>query len=190
MKKLLILGMTLLMMSSCVKHAQVYLLLSEEEAAAIPYQMGQNVNFINQNGDTLTYSVTRDVTYPYNSDQYINAINGGDVMHPERYNYNCYARTVILTTEGQPYKNRLCFTIRPEKDFTFSFGDQEFDLEGSLFTNGPSNISTINGDNYESVHHQILYSQYTGELIYDWYYNEEFGLLYFQKGDFSLTRIP
>ena len=121
MKKLLILGMTLLMMSSCVKHAQVYMLLSEEEAAAIPYQMGQTVKFLNQNGDTITYEVTRDVTYPYNSDQYLNAINGGDVMHLERYNYNCYARTVILTTDGQPYNNRFCFTIRPEKDFTFSF---------------------------------------------------------------------
>ena len=189
MKKLLILGMTLLMMSSCVKHAQVYLLLSEEEAAAIPYQMGQTVNFINQDGDTVTYIVTRDVTYPYNSDQYINAINGGDVMHPERYNYNCYARTVILTIDRQPYNNRLCFTIRPEKDFTFSFGfgGQEINLEGSLYTNGPC---TIDGINYEYVHHQILYSQYTGELIYDWYYNEEFGLLYFKKGDFSLRRIP
>lgn len=189
MKKLLILGMTLLMMSSCVKHAQVYLLLSEEEAAAIPYQMGQTVKFLNQNGDTVTYEVTRDVTYPYNDEQYINAINGGDVSHLERYNYSCYARTVILTTDGQPYNNRFCFTIRPEKDFTFSFrfGDQEFDLEGSLYTNSPC---SINGDNYESVHHQILYSQYTGELIYDWYYNEDLGLLYFQKGDFSLTRVP
>lgn len=189
MKKILILGMTLLMMSSCVKHAQVYMLLSEEEAAAIPYQMGQTVKFLNQNGDTVTYEVTRDVTYPYNYDQYINAIHGGDIMHSERYDYSCYARTVILTTDGQPYNNRFCFTIRPEKDFTFSFrfGDQEFDLEGSLYTTGPG---TINDDNYESVHHQILYSQYTGELIYDWYYNEEFGLLYFQKGDFSLTRIP
>jgi len=27
-------------------------------------------------------------------------------------------------------------------------------------------------------------------LLYDWYYNEEFGLLSFTKGDFSLTRIP
>ena len=42
----------------------------------------------------------------------------------------------------------------------------------------------------EIVHHEILYSQYTGELIYDWYYSEELGLLYFKKGDFSLTRIP
>lgn len=184
----MIIGMTLLMMSACVKHADIYMLLSDEDAAAIPYQMGQTVKFLNQNGDTVTYQVSRDVTYPYNPDQYINAVNGGDVMHPAQNSIECYARTVNLTAEQQ-YSHCLSFTAKPEKDFAFCFdgGPNELNLDMSLLVNGPC---TVNGIDYEHVHHEVLYSQYTGELLYDWYYNEEFGLLYFKKGDFSLTRIP
>ena len=187
MKKLLILGMTLLMMSSCVKHAQVYLLLSEEEAAAIPYQMGQTVKFLNQNGDTVTYEVTREDTYPYNYEQYINAIHGGDVMHPAPHSTECYARTVILYE--QSYANHMCFTVKPGKEFSFYFISNEGELNLDMYLPSVSSYA-INGIEYEGVHHEILYSQYTGELLYDWYYNEEFGLLYFEKGSFSLTRIP
>lgn len=188
MKKIFILSMMLLMMSSCVKHAQIYMLLSDEDKAAIPYEIGQTLKFLNQNGDTVIYKVTRDVIYPYNGDQYINALNGGDVMHPAHNSIECYARTVNLTCE-QSFANRLCFTVRPEKEFSFCFGGgmDELNLDMSLLTNGPC---TIDGINYEYVHHEILYSQYTGELIYDWYYNEELGLLSFTKGDFSITRIP
>jgi len=188
MKKIILFCATLLMMSACVKHADIYMLLSNEDAAAIPYKMGQTVKFLDQNGDTITYQVTRDETYPYNGEQYINALNGGDVMHPAHHSIECYARTVNLTHE-QSFANRLCFTVRPEKEFSFCFGSgmNALDMDMSLLTNGPC---TVNGINYEGVHHEILYSQFTGELIYDWYYNEEFGLLYFQKGDFSLTRIP
>lgn len=184
MKKIMMIGMTLLMMSSCVKHADIYMLLSDADAAAIPYQKGQTVKFLDQNGDTLTYQVINDEIYPYNEEQYINAIHGGDVMHPAYNSTECYARTVILAREdgnGQ----WLCFTIRPEREFSFYSGD--ISLSFSLFSN---DSCTINGINYENVYHEILYSQHTGELLYDWYYNEEFGLLYFRKGDFELTRIP
>ncbi len=184
MKKLVFIGMTLLLMSSCVKHADIILKLSEEDAAAIPYREGQTVKFLNQVGDTLTYQLVRDEIYPYNGDQYINAINGVDVMHPAPHSTECYARTVILICEEWDAK-RLCFTARPEKEF--SFHSDDLDLNICLLPNGPY---TINGIDYEHVHHEILYSHYTGELLYDWYYNEEFGLLYFKKGDFSLTRIP
>ena len=191
MKKIMMIGLTLLMMSSCIKHANIYMLLSDEDAATIPYEMGQIVKFLDQNGDTVTYQVVRDVTYPYNEDQYINALNGGDVLHPAHNSIECYARTVnlCLCDQSSTFNKRLCFTVRPEKEFSFcySFGENELDLDMSLMTNGPC---TINGIDYEQVHHEILYSQYTGELIYDWYYSEELGLLYFKKGDFSLTRIP
>ena len=60
MKKIWTIGMMLLLMSSCVKHADIYLKLSEEDAAAIPYREGQTVKFLDQNGDTVTYEVTRD----------------------------------------------------------------------------------------------------------------------------------
>lgn len=187
MKKIMIIGMTLLMMSACVKHADIYMLLSDEDATAIPYQQGQTVKFLDQNGDTVTYQVERDVIYPYNDDQYINAIHGGDVMHPAHHSVECYARTVNLCE--QSYANRFCFTVKPGKEFSFCFISSEGELNLDMYL--PSNDTcTINGIDYERVHHEILYSQYTGELLYDWYYNEEFGLLYFKKGDFSLIRIP
>ena len=186
MKKTMMIGMTLLMMSSCIKHADIYTLLSDADAAAIPYEQGQTVKFLDQNGDTVTYQVERDVIYPYNDGQYINAIHGGDVMHPAHHSVECYARTVNLCE--QSYANHFCFTVKPGKEFSFYFISSEGELNLDMYL--PSNNSyTINGIDYERVHHEILYSHYTGELLYDWYYNEEFGLLYFQKGEFSLTRI-
>ena len=187
MKKIWTIGMMLLLMSSCVKHADIYLKLSEEDAAAIPYREGQTVKFLNQDGDTVTYEVTRDEIYPYNGEQYINAIHGGDVMHPAPHSTECYARTVILYE--QSYANHMCFTVKPGKEFSFYFISNEGELNLDMYLPSVSSC-TINGIDYEHVYHEILYSHFTGELLYDWYYNEEFGLLYFEKGNFSLTRIP
>ena len=123
MKKIWTIGMMLLLMSSCVKHADIYLKLSEEDAAAIPYREGQTVKFLNQDGDTVTYEVTREDTYPYNYEQYNNAIHGGDVMHPAPHSTECYARTVILYE--QSYANHMCFTVKPGKEFSFYFISNE-----------------------------------------------------------------
>lgn len=180
-------GLTLLMMSACVKHPDIYMLLSDEDAAAIPYEQGQTVKFLDQNGDTVTYQVERDETYPYNYEQYNNALYGGDVMNPTPHSVECYARTVNLREQSNA--NQLSFTVKPGKEFSFCFLSSEGELNLDMYL--PSNDSYTNDvDSYEHVHHEILYSQYTGELLYDWYYNEESGLIYFKKGDFSLTRIP
>ena len=187
MKKIWTIGMMLLLMSSCVKHADIYLKLSEKDAAAIPYREGQTVKFLNQDGDTVTYQLVRDEIYPYNGEQYINAIHGGDVMHPAPHSTECYARTVILYE--QSYANHMCFTVKPGKEFSFYFISNEGELNLDMYLPSVSSY-TINGIDYEHVHHEILYSHFTGELLYDWYYNEEFGLLSFTKGDFSITRIP
>ena len=98
--------------------------------------------------------------------------------------YNCYARTVILECEKNG--KRLGFTIRPEKEIAF-YLDYDFDLYGSLLTNDPC---TIDGIDYEHVHHQTLYDPSTGELIYDWYYNEEYGLFYIKYYEQLLKRVP
>ena len=99
-----------------MKHPNIVLKLSEEEAAVIPYELGQTVKFLNQDGDTLSFQVLRDQTYPYNGEQYYNAIFGGDVYHPSRY--YCYARTVVLDREEGGI---LGFTILPQKEFYFFY---------------------------------------------------------------------
>ena len=185
MKKFILIGIAILMMSSCVKHPDIYVKLTEEDTAAIPYQMGQTVKFLDHNGDTLAFQVIRDITYPYNGEQNYYAIHDGNVFQPSCY--YCYARTVVLTCNQNG--KRLGFTILPKKEFVFYFGSNgsNFDLNCHLL---PNNTYTFDNTDYADAHHEILYSQFSGELMYDWYYNEEFGLLYFQKGDFSLTRIP
>lgn len=187
MKKYILIGMVLMMMCSCVKHPDIYIKLSKEEAAAIPYQLGQTVSFLDQNGDTLGFQVTRDETYPYNGELYYNATCDEVDMQPGKYSYYCYARTVVMTCDQ--HGKQLCFTVLPKKEFVFFFVGfgSNLELNGYLSSNGSYEI---NNTNSIQVHHEILYSHYTEELLYDWYYSEEFGLLYFQKGDFSLTRIP
>ena len=179
MKKLLIFCATLILMSSCIEHARIYVKLTDEDAAAIPYQIGQAVDFLDQNGDTLTYIVTYDETYPYDQDRYHYPAKTS--IYEEYYSY---ARTVIL--ECEKTGKRLGFTIRPEKELAFYF-DNEFDLYGSLQTNAPF---TVEGIDYEHVHHQILYDSSNGQLIYDWYYNEEYGLIYIKYYDQLLKRVP
>ena len=62
MKKIIMMCMVLLAISSC-KKGNDYVPLSEEDAAAIPYQMGQTVKFINQDNDTVVCQVTWDQTH-------------------------------------------------------------------------------------------------------------------------------
>ena len=178
MKKLLIICTALIMMSSCIEQAHIYMKLTDEDAAAIPYQMGQTVDFIDQNGDTLTYKVTYDETYPYDIDRYFNRLGPDDKHYYD--DYYCYARTVILDCDRNG--TSLGFTILPEKEINCHFGN-EIDLNGSLLNTAPYTVDGI-------VHHGILYSQYTGELIFDWAYNEEYGLLQIKYYDKMLTRVP
>ncbi|MBR0176322.1 MAG: hypothetical protein IJQ11_02715 [Bacteroidales bacterium] len=185
MKKIIIIGMALIMTSSCVKHPNIILKLSEEEAAAIPYQMGQTVNFLDQDGDTLAFQVIRDITYPYSQEPLYYAVHDVDVVEPCQYDR--YARTVVMTCEQDA--KRLGFTVLPKKDFFFYFGSygSSFSLDVKL---SPNDVVTIHDITHENVQHEVLYDQDSDVPLYDWYYNEEFGLLYFRKGDFELTRIP
>lgn len=181
MKKLLLFCITLIIMSSCIKQATIYMKLTDEEAAAIPYQMGQTVDFVDQNGDTLAYKVTYDETYPYDIDRYYNRLGLDD--KPYYDDYYCYARTVILDCDQNG--SSLGFTILPEKEL-YCYLNGEIDLNGSLLNTAPYTVEDVD---YENVHHDILYDQHTGEMIYSWYYSEEYGLLYLKYYDKSLTRI-
>lgn len=180
MKKVIYICTLLFMMSSCVQYPMIYMLLTDEDAAAIPYQIGQTVDFVNQNGDTLTYQVTYDETYPYDVDRFFSY---NSKMKPA-YDYFCYARTVVL--ECKKTGERLGFTVRPEKELSFYYGN-DIDLGGSLLQG--TGTYTVEGVEYDHAYHQILYDQSTGQLVYDWYYSEEYGLLYIKCYDKSLTRI-
>jgi len=178
MKKIIVICMVLMAMSACKKEND-YVPLSEEDAAAIPYQMGQTVKFLNQDNDTVVFKVTYDQTYLSDFNDEIHVL---DFSAPGVY---YYTRTVELSSETYP--SFIYFTVYPEKGMCFNWNNElviSCDLPSS-YENVP-----INGIGYEFVHHEKLYNQYTGEMLYDWYYNEEYGLLYFEKGDVSLTRIP
>ena len=158
MKKIIVICMVLLAMSACKKENN-FTLLAEEEAAAIPYQMGQTVKFLNQDNDTVVFQVTWDQTNPS-------------------------VRDVELSCETYP--SFMGFSILPGKELSFNWNNElviSCDLPSSYES------VTVGGLNHEFVHREKLYNQYTGELLYDWYYCEEHGLLYFTNVDFSLTRI-
>ncbi len=183
MKKTIMICMALIALCSCSKNVEL-LPLSEEDATAIPYQMGQTVKFLNQDNDTIVFQVVIDFTHPSDGYDYYHNYGADSIYFGMPRDY-CYARTVDLACDTYPFF--ISFTILPEKEMYFNWHHQlviSCDLPSSY-----ENV-TINGIDFELVHHEKLYNQYTGELLYDWYYNEEFGLLYFERGDFSLTRIP
>ena len=181
MKKIIMICMALMAMSSCKKENN-FTLLSEEDAAAIPYQLGQTVKFLNQDNDTVVFQVTYDQTHlsDYNYDHNY----GSEVLDFGSPGVYCYTRTVELTSETYP--SFISFTVYPEKGMYFNWNNElviSCDLPSSYES------LTVGGLNHEFVHREKLYNQYTGELLYDWYYCEEHGLLYFTNVDFSLTRI-
>ena len=182
MKKIIMMCMVLLAMSACKKENN-NVPLSDEDAAAIPYQIGQTVKFLNPDNDTVVFQVTWDQTHlsDYHYDHNYGSENL-DFGSPRVY---CYARTVELSCET--YSFFIEFTIYPEKVLSFNWNNELIICRDLL----PSDETfSINDTTYEYVTHDKLYNQYTGEKLYDWYYNEELGLLYFEKGVFSLTRIP
>ena len=179
----MIICMTLLVMSACVEEADIYKLLPAEEAALIPYQMGQNVNFLNQDGDTLVFTVVLDETHLFDG-EYYNPY-GDERLHYLPQNY-CYARSVNMVCEQT--SDKLCFTIIPGKEL-FTFWNREL-LIDCVLTYKPTETVTIGETTYEHVHSGILYSSQTGELIYEWHYNAEYGLLSAKYGGRSLTLLP
>ncbi len=184
MKKIIMICMTLMVMSACVEHAEIYKLLPAEEAAAIPYQKGQTVNFVNQHGDTLVYTVVFDETHLFG--EYYGPYGYEDAkMKYTPQNY-CYARSVNL--ECEQTRDQIGFTIIPGKElFIYWNWDQLADL---VFYYDPAEPITIGETTYEGVHSDILYSSQTGELIHEWYYSEEYGLISAKFSGRSLVLIP
>jgi hypothetical protein len=148
--------------------------------------MGQTVKFLNEDNDTLVFQVVRDEMYPSHTHTFDETDYGMETITVNYY----YVRDVDLADVSGNIK--LSFSISnydnsPEKELNFRWNGN-FVL-GCELSSSNETIS-IEDHLYEHAHHERLYNQYTGEMLYDWYYSEEFGLLYFKKGDFSLTRIP
>ena len=179
----MIICMTLLVMSACVEEADIYKLLPAEEAALIPYQMGQTVNFTDQNGDTLAYTVVLDETHLFDGEYY--NPSGDEKTHYIPRDY-CYARSVNL--ECEQTNDKLSFMIIPGKEL-FVFCDRDL-LIDCVLTYNPAETVTIDGTTYEHVHSGILYSSQTGELLYEWHYSAEYGLISAKFDGKSLTLLP
>ena len=185
-KKTLMIGMMLLMISSCIKQPAIYPLFSEEDLAVIPYQMGQTVKFLNEDNDTIVFQVVRDEVYPSHTHTFDETDYGMETITVNYY----YVRDVDLTdTSGNITLSFSNYSNSSEKEMNFRWNGN-FVLGCELLASNETFSVNSEDAPYEHVHHERLYNQYTGEMLYDWYYNEEFGLLYFKKGDFSLTRIP
>lgn len=172
-------------MTSCVKEPTILRRIPAEDAAAIPYQKGQTLDFVNENGDTLTFTVTYDETEPFSEDYWDYPYDAKMSIIRQPW---CYARTVVLHCEAGSTENRLLFTVIPEKYLYFSW---EYQM-GIHYANLHEATQTVevNGVTYENVYVSQYYDTQNGELNHLWYYNEEVGLIAVKNQSHSLTLVP
>ena len=186
-------------MASCVKEPQIYRRLTDEEAAIVPYQMGQTIRMLNQDSDTLCFTVVRDTTYvAYNYDD-SHYYPSEKKIGPRPY---FYAREVVLQSPPEDSCLLRCI-VAPEKVVTITYEkfrlsqDREFYywhtiLGRTLPLNDLATTTfTIGETTYENVYvDQGSYMADTTMVSYAWYYNETEGLLTVKHGNYSLTWIP
>ena len=186
MKKHLIICLALVaLMTSCLKEPTIYLRLPEEDAAAIPYQKGQMLHFVNQDGDTLLYIVTYDETKPFSEDYWDYADDAKTSIIQQPY---CYARSVQLHCYTDSIGSRMLFTVIPGKYLYYSWNREMWLTHIDL--NESTETITIGDVTYNDVHVSQDYNTQTGELYHSWYYSEEFGLLAVKNKHHSLTLVP
>ena len=185
MKKHLIFCIALVaLMASCVKEPTILRRLSAEDAAAIPYRKGQTLDFVNENNDTLTFTVTYDETKPFSEDYWDFYTYDYSKMEIIRQPW-CYARTVVLRNSDSTFHEML-FTVIPERHLYFRWNNgmalPYIDLKGG------TEAVEVNGVTYENVHVNS-YTNPTGEYFHLWYYSEEVGLIAVKDQSHSLTLL-
>ena len=189
-------------MTSCVKEPQIYRRLTPEEAAIVPYCMGESIRMLNQDGDTLCFTVVSDTTF-VSYDYFDNYYNPNAKMKYEPQPY-FYMREVVLQSQPEDSCLLRC-RVAPNRIVTISYEKLRFvqDDHGgfnywhsilgrSLPLNDLSTTTfTIGETTYENVHiDQGSYMADTTMISYAWYYSEQLGLLAAKHGEYSLTLIP
>ena len=185
MKKHLIFCIALVaLMTSCVKEPSILRRLTAEDATAIPYHTEQAVNFMDENGDTLVFTVTYDETKPFSEDYWEYPYDSKMSFFRQPW---CYARTVLLRGNFNSTFEDMMFTVIPDKHLYFRWNN-EMSLP-SINLNEMTETVEVNGVTYENVHVDSYYDPQTGDLYHLWYYSEEVGLIAVKNKDHSLVRI-
>lgn len=212
MKKRLIICLALVaVMVSCVKEPKIYRRLSPDEAAIVPYRMGDSIRMLNQNGDTLCFAVVRDTTYlaSYFDEDYEDFYyfySGKKI--PDRPYY--YMRNVVLNGCFNDSCNcRFRFRVIPGMKVIINY--EEFIPGGTDYQGNPCNFwnivwerslslddlptmnFTINGTTYQDVY----YTEWTNAddtSSWAYYYSKQYGLIAVKLNDnalhYSLTLLP
>ena len=187
-------------MASCVKEPQIYRRLTEEEAAIVPYQMGQTIRMLNQVGDTLSFTMVHDTTYvAYNYDDSRYHPYGKMSIEPRPY---FYAREVVLQSPPEDSCLLRCI-VAPEKVVTVTyeklclFQDRDFyywhTILGRTLPLGelPTKSITIGDTTFDNVYYDEGSSTWNdGGSSWAWYYSEQYGLLSAKYGGNTLTLLP
>ncbi len=189
-------------MASCVKEPYIYRILSDEEAAVVPYRMGQSIRMLNQDGDTLCFTVVNDTTFCASFYDEGGFYHNSKMIEPRPY---FYMREVVL--QGQPEDSCLLrCRVAPEKVVKISYEKLAHDVavNGNPITYWHTVLGrtlplndlttttvTIGETTYENVYvDQGTYMVDTTEVSYVWYYSDQQGLLAAKNGGLSLTLIP
>ena len=186
MEKHLILCFALVtFMTSCVKEPTILRRLTTNDAAAIPYYTGQILNFMNENGDTIAFTVTYDETKPFSEDFWEYPYDSKMSITRQPW---CYARTVQLRCDSDSIIHDMMFTVIPEKYLYFRW-NYEMSLP-YINLKGETETVEVNGVTYENVHVSQYYDSQNSELEHLWYYSEEVGLIAVKNREHSLTLMP
>ena len=186
-------------MTSCVKEPQIYRRLTTEEAAIVPYRMGESIRMLNQDGDTLCFTVVSDTTV-LSYDYFENFYNPDAKMKYEPQPY-FYMREVVL--QSQPEDSCLLHCrVAPDRVVTISY--EEIRINTSYIENPYTYWYTVFGrilslndlhtttftlgdTTYENVY---VDEGSNNSLSWTWYYSEQYGLLAAKHGEHSLMLIP
>ena len=187
-RNIILCTVVLALFTSCVKTPSIYRLLSKEEQEIVPYQLGQHIRMLNQDGDTIQLAVVRD-EYVLDCEGEFYRPNKMKLVPPP---YS-YVRRLELTSHVDD-SLIIRLVVGPNKllqgyrGYNQSYCEVFFDL-----LNTPTETLEINGITYENVYRagSNAYGIQGDESPQEtWFYNEAFGILAIKKGMLSLTRVP